>query len=677
MNKSYLKSVMRAVVFISLAALVSLVMPRRQSNFSYYFEQGKPWNYGLITAEQAFPIYKTEAELQEEREKVLQDYTPFFTINADMADTLIKVIRATENYKQLSAAESRELESAVRNICQQGVMSADDNISLSKEGWKDIKVVDRKHVAKKQALSDVYTPKSAYSTLVERMEEAGYKKPLDIDIYITPNLSYDSLRSQELYADLIASVSLTRGMVQEGEKIIDRGEIVDETTYQILVSLRAATDEKEVDQRQSALSFMGTIILVCILVGMLVLYLYGFRRKLLYDIRNSIFISLLIIIVVLLAAVLLNFTQISIFAVPFALVPVMLRVFYDTRTAFFCHLITVLLVSIMLPSPYVFIMVQTAVGLVTVVSLKNVSVRSQLMTTAAYVFLTQAAVFTACYVAEQGTFAGLDWDIYIFFLVSAMLLLPVYGLIYLAERGFGFTSELTLVELTNVNSGLLLEFAQRAPGTFQHSLQVSNLATEAAKQIDANALLVRVGALYHDIGKMFNPEMFIENQGEGVNPLAEMDEQKAAGIIIAHTKKGLTIAKKHRLPTTITTFIETHHGTSKVRYFYNKYVNAHPGEQVDEALFCYSGPKPQTKETGILMMADAVEARSRSLSEMTEENIADMVEKMISQQIADGQLSETPLSLKDVEDIKRSFIESLCSMYHHRIAYPELKKEEQ
>lgn len=674
MNKTTLTRILCVLVFALLATLLSFIMPRKQSNFSYYFEQGKPWNYDLLTAQQAFPIYKTEAELQTEQEEVLRNYTPFFIIEPGMADSLISGLQAEDGFRDLSQAETHQLEASLRSIYQKGVMSADDNISQTKEGWKDIKIVNEKHVAEKQSLSTVFTPKSAYAALMQQMQDAGYKKPLDMNIYIIPNLHYDTLRSEQLYADLVSSVSLTRGMVQQGEKIIDRGEIVSESTYQILVSLRAAADEEEVDQRQSTLSFLGMIFLVCIMLGMLVLYLFMFRPHLLNDIRNSIFISVLMAIVILLAALILKLTDIPVYAVPFALVPIMLRVFYDSRTAFFCHLVTVMLVSLMLPSAYVFVLVEVAVGLVTVVSLKDVSVRAQLLATAAYAFLTQALVFTAFHLAFEGGVAGLGWEIYLYFLASALLLLPVYGLIYLAERGFGFTSALTLVELTNVNSGLLLEFAQRAPGTFQHSLQVSNLATEAAKKINANALLVRVGALYHDIGKMTNPEMFVENQADGANPLITMDEQQAAAIIIAHVSEGLRMAKKKHLPSLITSFIASHHGTSKVRYFYNKYVNAHPGIEVDEALFRYPGPKPQTREAGILMMADAVEARSRSLSQITEQSIADMVETMVSQQIADGELSETPLSLKDVEDIKRVFTESLCSMYHHRIAYPELKK---
>ena len=673
MDKKIVNRIISVSVFVLLAVIVSYLLPRRKSNFAYDFEKGKPWSYDLLTAERDFPIYKTEAEVQNEREQVLKSYTPFYNIDSSVGESVWRRLDESEKMSRLSRKERERVEEGLRMVYSTGVLPASELDILRKTGCKKVKLVDNRHVAQVVAVADLYTPKTAYAAVNEQVKRESSIKVLDLNSYIRPNLIYDTIRSEKLYSDLVSSVSLTHGLVQKGERIIDRGEIVTEDTYQVLVSLRKVIDEKTVDARQSTFSYIGMICLVCLLIGMLVMYLFIFRPHLLEKLSNVIFICLMIALLTTTAAVLIRFTQMSVYIVPFALVPMMLRVFYDSRTAFFCHLITVLLVALMVPSAFTFIMVQTAVGLVTVVSLKDVSVRAQLVATAAYVFLTQSVVYTACCLALTGTLVGIDWYIYVLFLANALLLLLVYGLIYVAERGFGFTSALTLVELTNVNSGLLLDFARKAPGTFQHALQVSNLATEAAKRINANALLVRVGALYHDIGKMLNPEYFIENQSDGINPLSNMDEKEAARIIISHVEEGMRIAEKKHLPSVITSFIATHHGTSKVRYFYNKYVNSHPDEDVDPQMFMYPGPKPRTKETGILMMADAVEARSRSLTEMTEESIAEMVEKMVSTQIADGELSETPLSLKDVEDIKHVFTENLCAMNHHRIVYPELK----
>ncbi len=673
MNKKIVNKVINVLVFVVLAAVVCYLLPRRTSNFAYDFEKGKPWSYDLLTAEHDFPIYKTDAEVKAEREQVLKDYTPFYNIDSSVGDSVWRTLDGLEKMSRLSRKEKERVQEGLVMVYTRGVLPALELENLRKAGQKKVKVVNSRHVAQDVAVSDLYTPKTAYAAINENVRRESSVKLLDLNSYVRPNLKYDTVRSEKLYSDLVSSVSLTRGMVQKGEKIIDRGEIVTEDSYQMLASLKKITDEKTVDATTSMLSFLGMVCLVIVLVVMLAMYMYMFRPHLFEKLRNTIFICLLIALIVTIAALVMRFSGMSVYVVPFALVPMMLRVFYDSRTAFFCHLITVLMVSLMAPSAFTFIMVQVSVGLVTVMSLKDVSVRAQLVATAAFVFLTQCFVYTACYLAQMGGFDGMDWYIYFLFLASAFLLLLVYGLIYVAERGFGFTSALTLVELTNVNSGLLLEFAQKAPGTFQHALQVSNLATEAAKRINANALLVRVGALYHDIGKMPNPEYFTENQADGQNPLSAMSEEEAAKIIIGHVQEGVRIAEKKHLPSLITSFINSHHGTSKVRYFYNKYVNNHPGEEVDESKFMYKGPRPQTKETGILMMADAVEARSRSLTEITEESIADMVEKMVGAQISDGQLSETPLSLKDIETIKHVFTENLCAMYHHRIAYPEIK----
>lgn len=674
MNRKLLTRILGIAVFVLLAAVVSYMLPRRKSNFAYYFEKGKPWSYDLLTAQEDFPVFKTEAELQQERKQVLLNYTPFFNINAAVGDSVLRSLQESERLSRLSRKERERVEEGLRAVYAKGIMTASDSERMRKEGWTTVKTVNARHVASAVKTEELYTPKTAYAAVMENTRKELNTRRLDLNSYIQPNLTYDSERSTKLYTDLLASVSLTSGMVQKGERIIDRGEIVTDETYQLLVSLRNAIDRKTVSEQQSRLSYTGMILLVFIIIGMLLLYFYMFRRNLLESIRNVVFVCLLIFLIVLTAVLIQQFTGISVYVVPFALVPIMLRVFYDSRTAFFCHLATVLIVSLMVPAAYSFLMVQIAVGLVTVVSLKDVSVRAQLVATALYVFLTQTVVYIAGFLASAGTFEGFDWFQLLYFFANALLLLLVYGLIYIAERALGFTSAITLVELTNVNSGLLLLFAQKAPGTFQHALQVSNLATEAAKRINANALLVRVGALYHDIGKMSNPEFFTENQTDGVNPLDGMTEQEAAKVIISHVEEGMRLARKKHLPSVITAFIASHHGTSKVRYFYNKYVNAHPGEQVDESLFRYPGPKPQTKETGILMMADAVEARSRSLSVVTEETLAEMVEQMISTQIADGELSETPLSLKDIELIKRVFTDNLCAINHHRISYPDIKK---
>lgn len=368
-----------------------------------------------------------------------------------------------------------------------------------------------------------------------------------------------------------------------------------------------------------------------------------------------------------------------IYLIPFAWCPIIARVFYDSRTAIFVHLITVFIVSLVAPAPYTFLFVQALTGIVAVFSLRDMTQRAQLAKTAAFILITYAVLYTASTMLVSGSITDVEYRYYFYFAINAVLVICSYGLIFLFERGFGLVSNITLVELTNVNSNLMLEFAEKAPGTFQHSLQVSNLATEAAKRIGAKVLLVRTGALYHDIGKMTQPEYFIENQ-TGTNPLQSMPYAEAAKVIINHVEEGERIARKHRLPEVIIHFIRSHHGTSVTRYFYNTAVNAakaagKTAADVRKEDYAYPGPKPSTKEAAILMMADAIEARSRSLSELTEQSISEMVDQMIDMQVADGQFSETVLSFKDLEDIRAIFKQKLIEINHHRITYPTIEEK--
>ena len=478
---------------------------------------------------------------------------------------------------------------------------------------------------------------------------------------------------------LLASVSLTSGMVQAGEKIIATGEIVSEQSYQILESLRRVIEDKNISHRQSLTSTIGVSVYIAMLLLVFGLYLYTYRRKLLDNLRNMLFFTILMAILITVAFLVSRYAPLGyIYLLPFAWGPIITRVFYDSRTAIFIHIIIILIVSVAIPAPYVFITLQLIGGIVAVISLRDMTQRAQLAQTALFIFLTYCVIYTATSMLMAGDMMNIDYHYYIYFLINSILVICAYGLIFLFERTFGLISNITLVELTNVNSNLMLEFAEKAPGTFQHSLQVSNLATEAAKRIGAKVLLVRTGALYHDIGKMSNPDYFIENQN-GDNPLQSMPYAEAAKVIIEHVKEGERIARKHRLPDVILHFIQSHHGTSVTRYFYNSAVNqakeqGKTAQEVSKEDYAYPGPKPSSKEAAILMMADAIEARSRTLSELTEQSISAMVDQMIDLQVADGQFAETNLSFKDLEDIRAVFKQKLIEINHHRITYPTIEE---
>jgi len=621
-NSKYGATVFRLGIFVVLAAVIVLMFPRYNNAFRYHFEVGKPWGYSALTADFDFPIYKTEEQMSKEQQQLLSTFAPFFKY----------VPRVQREVK---------------------VISLEDMEWLQAEGYSRITVNQNKY-----PLSEIYTPKSAYKRF-------GYDCAL--------NLELDTVRTEEMKGKLLASVSPTMGLVQKGEKIIDRGEIVTERNYQILTSFRRAYDDESLGNKQRTLSFLGETILVLLFLCLFVIYLYVFRIQYLRSTSTVLFFALQMFIVIGLACLALRF-NLTVYLIPFAWVPILTRVFFDSRTALFLHFTTILITSIVVPAPVEFFFIQIVVGQVAVSSLSDMTRRAQLVQTAAWILLVQTVAYTAITFAQTGAWSAIDPWMYLYFFICALLTVGCYGLIYAFEKMFRFISSITLVELTDINSELLHTLAERAPGTFQHSMQVSNLAAEAAKTIGANALLVRTGALYHDIGKMTDPLYYVENQTGVENPLLKMDPRDAAQVVIAHVTEGEKIARRNHLPEVVVNFITTHHGTTLVRYFYNTFVNAHPKEKVDEALFRYPGPKPTTKEAAILMMADAIEARSRSLDEFTEESISKAVNQMIDAQIADGQFAETPLSFKDVEDIRRVFISRLVAMNHHRISYPTLNE---
>jgi putative nucleotidyltransferase with HDIG domain len=631
--KPIVRTSVQVFAFVLLAALSVYLCPRYTNPFKFHFELGQPWGYGLVTAEYDFPIYKTDLQLQREYADAMKDYTPCYVLNSDAeTDLYVLPLDEMERVKQLHASHISVLKNKVATVVP---------------------------------LSDVYTPKMAYQYLQQDME---------------PNLLYDSITSANLQRSLYASISLTHGIVQAGEKIIDTGEIVTEDAYQLLISLRNAMASKDVSKRQSVVSTIGSGLCIVLLLLVFYLYLYTYRSKLLENLRDVLFFTILMALVISVSFLVLRYAPVGyVYIIPFAWCPIIARVFYDSRTAIFMHLITVMVVSLAVPAPYVFLVVQVLAGIVAVISLRDMTQRAQLAQTAAILLAVYCVSYTALTMLISGGMHDVEYQYYFYFAINAVLIICAYGMIFLFERCFGLLSNITLVDLTNVNSNLMLNFAEKAPGTFQHSLQVSNLATEAAKRIGAKVLLVRTGALYHDIGKMANPECFIENQS-GVNPLQSMTNVEAAKVIISHVEEGERIARKYHLPEVIIHFIRSHHGTSVTRYFYNSAINearAQGGDIADVAKedYVYPGPKPSTKEAAILMMADAIEARSRSLSELTEQSIAEMVDQMIDTQVADGQFSETVLSFKDLEEIRAVFKQKLVEINHHRITYPVIEEK--
>jgi putative nucleotidyltransferase with HDIG domain len=671
-TQKHLDNFIKVGLIICVIAIIIQLFPT-ENKFKYHFEIGKPWSYELITASFDFPIYKNEEIILKETAELLKNYAPYYVIDTTMAQKQFEKLAADyQKANEKPIEHAAFLKNKLNQIYSKGVITAEDLSELNSEARTKIHYILPNRLTRQIPVDELYTPKTAYQEILKGAPEEI--KVYNLNVYLVENLKYDTATSNVAKNDLLKSLSLTSGMIQSGERIIDRGEIVTPESYAALNSLKIEYQKRKSSLQQSSLVIIGEIIIISALVALFFLYLNLFRPRIFDSFGNLLFISLLILIITGLASVTVRYTAWNYFMIPFALLPIIIRVFFDSRTALFAHIITVLIISFMVDNSFRFVVLQIAVGMAAVSSLKDMTQRSQLAQTALYIFLSYVGLYLAFEFISEGELKRIHWLPVLYFGVSSAFLLLAYILIYIFEKIFGLISAVTLVELTNVNSDLMMKFAETAPGTFQHTLQVSNLATEAAKKIGANSLLVRTGALYHDIGKMKNPHYFIENQMGGPNPLAEMNFEEASRKIIDHVHAGVEIARKNHLPEQIINFITTHHGLGKTKYFYNSFINANPGVAPNEEAYCYPGPLPNSKETAILMMADAVEARSRSLGVYTEESINDAVEKMIDSQIADGQFKDAPISFRDVETVKSVFKEKIKNIYHSRIVYPELKK---
>ena len=678
LTQDTIKNVTKLGLFIALVAIIVQLFPK-DKQFKYQYEIGKPWSYELMTASYDFPIYKTEKQLDADKKELMENYSPYFQVDENVATQQLNRWRSDWKLKNNTDPKYFAfVEKKLKTIYENGIISSLMYDRMKSKGYKSIEVVKPSRLTENVSIDELHTPKTAYEEIlmdkpyfISDAELSNY----NLNLYLVENLRYDSITSEAVKKDMFKNLSLTSGMVQTGERIIDRGEIVTPGTYAILNSMKIESEKRKSVFEESYLVLIGEIIIIFMLILLLTFYLYLFRPYIFGTSKNLVFIALMILLIVGLSSLVLRFSSLSIYIVPFALLPIIIRVFFDSRTALFAHIITVLIISFMVDNPFLFIILQITAGMTAVTGLKDMTQRSQLTQTALYIFLSYTVMYLSSEFIAEGDIARIHFLPIINFALSSLLLLFAYVLIYILEKIFGLISAITLVELTNINSDLMMKFAEQAPGTFQHSLQVSNLATEAAKKINANSLLVRTGALYHDIGKMKNPQYFIENQEGGKNPLLEMSYEDAAKAVVSHIADGVAIAKKYRLPDQIVGFITTHQGRTKTKYFYNSYVNANPGVIPDENVFMYPGPIPFSKETAILMMADAVEARSRTLGEYTEKSISEMIENMIDSQIADGQLKDAPISFRDVETVKKVFTEKIKNIYHNRITYPELQNQ--
>lgn len=677
---SYKQLLYKCAIFLTTVAVIVYFLPK-EGGFNYQFEFNKPWKYGLLQASFDFPVYKAEEQVKAEQDSIMTYYTPYFQINPDIASQMTEKLRHDYDNKSMIIKDypnyRRHIENTLKSIYEVGVIAPNDYIQLEQESIENIQAVSQ-NTATQKRVEDLYTIKEAYEKLINA-DTVHFNKRLlqqcNLNNYITPNLTYDTEKSQTAKQELMSEISWAKGFVMNGQKIIDRGEIIDQKKFDILKSLEKEWNDRSETASEKRLTLFGQILFVSILISMFMIYLELFRKDF-YDLKSKGKLLLLfgiIIIFPVIAFMMVKHAIMSVYIVPFAMIPMIIRIFLDSRTAFMAHVTSILICSIALRTPHEFILLQIVAGLAGIYSLRELSQRSQLLNSALLVTVSYSLLYLALDLIHVSEIAQLSTYVYANFLINGLFLLFTYPLLFILEKTFGFTSNVTLVELSNINNKLMRDMSEVAPGTFQHSLQLANLTAAAANRIGANSQLVRTAAMYHDIGKMANPAFFTENQS-GVNPHNQLSYKQSAQIVINHVTDGLKLADKHNLPQVIKDFIVTHHGNGLTKYFYISYQNEHPDEDVDKSLFQYPGPNPSTKEQAILMMADSVEAASRSLPEYTEESISNLVEKIIDSQVQDGYFKECPITFKDIATVKCVFKEKLKTMYHTRISYPELKK---
>lgn len=666
----------RAVLVIGTVAIIVWLMPR-STQFSFNAEKGRPWVYSDLSAPFDFPIYKSDEVINRERDSLMKLYEPYYLINKDISGKQIRQfykdysngIPGLEN-DYLSIIANR-----LRDLYATGIMNSSEYTELHQDTARLIRIIDGK-TANSVPITEVNSVISAYEKIFLDETLAQHReilKKCNLNDYLTPNLTYDKDRSEASLNELHNSIPLATGLVQRGQKIIDRGDIVDAKTYNILMSFKKETERKHENDPQFSLTILGQILYVAIFITCFTIFLTLFRKDYFEKVRSAAMLYALIIIFSVTACIMVSHSILHIYMLPFAMVPIFVRVFMESRTAFMAHMTTIFSCACILQHPLEFITVETIAGMIAIFSLRELSSRSQLFWTAVLITVGMALTNISLDWMRNNDFTRLNYSEYNYIIINGLLLFCSYPLLYLLEKAFGFTSNITLIELSDMNKELLRKMSEVAPGTFQHSIQVGNLAAEIARKIGAKSQLVRTGALYHDIGKITNPIYFTENQS-GVNPHEKMGYIDSAQMIISHVTEGVKMAEKYDLPKVIREFITTHHGQGKAKFFYVQYKNAHPNDEVDELLFTYPGPNPFTKEQAILMMADTVEAASRSLPDYTEKTIRDLVNRLIDAQVAEGYFKECPITFRDIAYAKTVLIEKLKTIYHTRLSYPELKK---
>jgi len=658
--------------------IITIFLPK-QPRFRYEFEKGTIWKNKDLISPFSFAILKTTPQVIIDRKDALDNVLPIYKYNPELYGVVEEAYLNEFEVKWRAAALSETEELAakaaslklLKAIYSRGIISINPK-HQKEEQYYDFSLLNH-NVSKVVSTQDVFTVQSALDYFRDNFRSVNQKAKTVVEglveDHLQPNLIFDEKLTAVVQNNTINSLSTTKGMVQKGELIVAKDNVIDDEVYQKLQSFKEAYEAQTKTIGDSKTVYFGQILLVGFIISLLMIFLKLFRKDIFADNRQLSLILLIITTMLLSLTWAIKWNLPSIYYIPFCIVPIIIRILFDTRLALYLHLLVVLISGFFVANSFEFVFYQVTSGMVAIYSIRNLIKREQLLLSALFILSAYFISFLGIAMLREGSIRQIEWLNFIPFVVSVLLSLLAYPLIYAFERMFGITSDIALIELTNTNNKLLRELAFKAPGTFQHSLQVANLAEAAIFKIGGNSLLVRAGALYHDIGKIENPQYFIENQNTALSPHDKLPYEQSAQIIIKHVHKGIEITRRHQLPESVIDFIRTHHGNTRVDYFYQSFLKNSPEKFVDENIFRYPGPIPFSKETGVLMLADSVEAASRSLKNPDAQSINDLVERIINYKLEQNQLDNCDITLKDLETIKLIFKTMLMSIYHVRIDY--------
>jgi putative nucleotidyltransferase with HDIG domain len=664
---------------MALTVLIITFFLPKQPRFRYEFQKGRVWLNKDLVSPFSFAILKTNPQVTTDKKDALDNVLPIYRYDPELFNSVEEAYLNEFDVKWRGNAfpeESKEINKTaslklLKSIYDKGIIAVNPKHQKGKK-YYDVSLLNN-NVSKTISTQDVFTVQTALDYFNTTFTSINLKEKEVVmnlvEDHLQPNIVFDEKLTAIVQNNTINSLSTTRGMVQKGEVIIAKNNVIDDDAFQKLQSFKETYEAQTKTIGDSKLVYLGQILLVAFILSLLMVFLYLFRKDIFADNRQLSLLLLVITTMLLALTWSIKFNLPSVYYIPFCIVPIIIRILFDTRLALYLHLLVILVAGFFVPNSFEFVFFETTAGMVAIYSIRNLIKREQLLLSALFILTAYFICFLGIALLREGSFQEIEWINFIPFVISVLLSLLAYPLIYAFERVFGITSDVALIELTNTNNKLLRELAFKAPGTFQHSLQVANLAEAAIFKIGGNSLLVRAGALYHDIGKIENPQYFIENQNTSLSPHDKLPYEQSAQIIIKHVHKGIEITRRHQLPESVIDFIRTHHGNTRVDYFYQSFLKNSPEKFVDENIFRYPGPIPFSKETGVLMLADSVEAASRSIKNPDAQNINDLVERIINYKLEQNQLDNCDLTLKDLETIKLIFKTMLMSIYHVRIDY--------